>query len=44
MARKPWSTELRFHFLDSVPSEYVLVNRIGLSVSYLRADRAVTEL
>ena len=43
LGRELWSTELRFHFLDSVPSEYVLVNPIGLSVSYLRADRAVSE-
>ena len=43
LGRELWSTELRFHFLDSVPAEYVLVNPIGLSVSYLRADRAVSE-
>ena len=43
LGRELWSTELRFHFLDSVPTEYVLVNPIGLSVSYLRADRAVSE-
>ena len=43
LGRELWSTELRFHFLDSVPSEYVLVNPIGLSVSYLRSDRAVSE-
>ena len=43
LGRELWSTELRFHFLDGVPSEYVLVNPIGLSVSYLRADRAVSE-
>lgn len=41
--RELWSAELRFHFLDHVPSEYVLVNPIGLSISYLRADRAVSE-
>ncbi len=43
LGRELWSTEIRFHFLDGVPSEYVLVNPIGLSVSYLRADRAVSE-
>ena len=43
LGRELWSTELRFHFLNSVPTEYVLVNPIGLSVSYLRADRAVSE-
>ncbi|MCY4585581.1 MAG: VirB8/TrbF family protein [Bryobacterales bacterium] len=43
LGRELWSTELRFHFLDGVPSEYVLVNPIGLSVSYLRSDRAVSE-
>ena len=43
LGRELWSTEIRFHFLDSVPAEYVLVNPIGLSVSYLRADRAVSE-
>jgi len=43
LGRELWSTELRFHFLDSVPADYVLVNPIGLSVSYLRADRAVSE-
>ena len=43
LARELWSTEIRFHFLNSVPTEYVLVNPIGLSVSYLRADRAVSE-
>ena len=41
--RELWSAELRFHFLDHVPMEYVLVNPIGLSISYLRADRAVSE-
>ena len=41
--RELWSAELRFHFLDHVPSDYVLVNPIGLSISYLRADRAVSE-
>ncbi len=41
--RELWSTELRFHFLDSVPAEYVLQNPIGLSISYLRADRAISE-
>ncbi len=43
LGRELWSAELRFHFLDTVPTEYVLVNPIGLSVSYLRADRAVSE-
>ena len=43
LGRELWSTELRFHFLDGVPSEYVLVNPIGLSISYLRSDRAVSE-
>ncbi len=43
LARELWSTEIRFHFLDGVPNEYVLVNPIGLSVSYLRSDRAVSE-
>ena len=43
LARELWSTEIRFHFLDGVPTEYVLVNPIGLSVSYLRSDRAVSE-
>ena len=43
LGRELWSTELRFHFLDGIPTEYVLVNPIGLSVSYLRADRAVSE-
>ena len=43
LGRELWTTEIRFHFLDGVPSEYVLVNPIGLSVSYLRADRAVSE-
>ena len=43
LGRELWSAEIRFHFLDGVPSEYVLVNPIGLSVSYLRADRAVSE-
>ena len=41
--RELWSTELRFHFLDNVPAEYVLQNPIGLSITYLRADRAVSE-
>ena len=41
--RELWSAELRFHFLDHVPQDYVLVNPIGLSISYLRADRAVSE-
>ncbi|MDE0389700.1 MAG: VirB8/TrbF family protein [Rhodospirillales bacterium] len=41
--RELWSAELRFHFLDSVPADYVLVNPIGLSITYLRADRAVSE-
>ena len=41
--RELWSAELRFHFLDRVPQEYVLVNPIGLSISYLRADRAVVD-
>ena len=41
--RELWSAELRFHFLDHVPSEYVLVNPIGLSISYMQADRAVSE-
>ena len=43
LGRELWTTEIRFHFLDGVPAEYVLVNPIGLSVSYLRADRAVSE-
>lgn len=43
LGRELWSTEIRFHFLDGVPTEYVLVNPIGLSVSYLRSDRAVSE-
>ena len=43
LGRELWSAEIRFHFLDGVPSEYVLVKPIGLSVSYLRADRAVSE-
>ena len=43
LGRELWSAEIRFHFLDGVPSEYVLVNPIGLSVSFLRADRAVSE-
>ena len=37
------SAELRFHFLDRVPAEYVLQNLIGLSISYERADRVVVE-
>ena len=41
--RELWSAELRFHFLDHVPMEYVLVNPIGLSISYLNADRAIVE-
>ena len=41
--RELWSAELRFHFLDHVPQDYVLVNPIGLSISYLRSDRAVSE-
>ena len=41
--RELWSAELRFHFLDNVPAEYVLQNPIGLSISDLRADRAVSE-
>ena len=41
--RELWSAELRFHFLDHVPMEYVLVNPIGLSISYLTADRALVE-
>ena len=43
LARELWSSEIRFHFLDAVPTEYVLVNPIGLSISYLRSDRAVSE-
>ena len=43
LARELWSTEIRFHFLDAVPADYVLINPIGLSVSYLRSDRAVSE-
>ena len=41
--RELWSAELRFHFLDHVPADYVLVNPIGLSISYLRSDRAISE-
>ena len=41
--RELWSAELRFHFLDQVPAEYVLQNPIGLSITYLSADRAVSE-
>ena len=41
--RELWSAELRFHFLDHVPMEYVLVNPIGMSISYLSADRAIVE-
>ena len=41
--RELWSAELRFHFLDHVPADYVLVNPIGLSITYLRSDRAVSE-
>ncbi len=41
--RELWSAELQFHFLDHVPSEYVLVNPIGLSITHLSADRALVE-
>ena len=39
--RERWSLTLRFEFLDSVPSELVVHNPMGLLITYLRADRAL---
>ena len=39
--RERWSLTLRFEFLDSIPSNLVVHNPLGLLVTYLRADRAL---
>ena len=39
--RERWSLTLRFEFLDSIPPELVVHNRMGILVIYLQADRAL---
>ena len=39
--RERWSLTLRFEFLDSVPTELVVHNPMGLLVTYMQADRAL---
>ena len=45
MLQARWSLTLRFTFLDAVPSELVVYNPMGSSVTYVQADRTlVTEV
>ena len=41
VSRERWSLSLQFLFLDSVDPELMIVNPMGIIITYLRADRAL---
>ena len=42
VARERWSLSLQFMFLEGVDPELMIVNPMGIIITYLRADRALT--
>ena len=41
VSRERWSLSLQFLFLDAVDPELMIVNPMGIIITYLRADRAL---
>ncbi len=41
VARDRWTLSLQFTFLDTVDPELMIVNPIGILITYLRGDRAL---
>ena len=42
VTRERWSLSLQFMFLEGVDPELMIVNPMGIIITYLRADRALT--
>lgn len=40
--RTKWTVTMHFSFLDEVPANFLAVNPVGLLISYVRADEALT--
>ena len=41
--RERWSLSLQFMFLDSIPTELMVHNPMGILITYLQADRALID-
>ena len=38
--RERWSLSLQFFFLETIPSDLILFNPMGIIINYLQGDRA----
>ena len=41
VARDRWTLSLQFTFIDTVAPELMIVNPMGIIITYLRGDRAL---
>ena len=41
VGRDRWTLSLQFTFLETVDSELMIVNQMGLLITYVRGDRAL---
>ena len=39
--REPWTVSMQFMFLEAVPTELMIVNPMGIMITYLRGDQAL---